>query len=231
MNLYGWSLAAFKQILGSHDSAVLQKATSQLSETLTKEPAQSKAKAWLRTLTEKGFPLRQDREPASEPEDGGLLRIQLETEIHVFGVYCLARAIAHDEHLDLAGESSNWTHAAVELLHRDLASCGFTKSKSCCVQYFYWMSGLSNGTPLFGDDFRTDWSFYTLFSNSDLATMIPVFQAAASFRRTLPEGYPEELTKKMVTSLSDAGKEFVLDLIKWFGQIQQAGQDAFILWW
>jgi len=93
------------------------------------------------------------------------------------------------------------------------------------------MSNLSNGSPLFGDDFRTEWSFYTLFSNQELATMIPVFQAAADFKRPLPEGYPEELTKKMVTGLSEGGKDFVADLINWFGQIQRAGQDAFILWW
>jgi len=231
MNLYGWSLPAFKKALGSNDPSVLEKATALISETLPKEPAQSKAKAWLRTLIEKGFPFRQDREPSSEPADGGLLTVKMETEAHAFTVYCLARAISRREHLDLARESSNWTHPAVGALYRDLASCGFTKSKSCCVQYFSWMSGLSNGTPLFGDDFRTEWSFYTLFSNNDLATMIPIFQAAADFRRTLPEGYPEELTKKMATGLSDAGKEFVLDLINWFGQIQQAGQDALILWW
>ena len=93
------------------------------------------------------------------------------------------------------------------------------------------MSSLSNGSPLFGDDFRTGWSFYSLFSNSDLAAIIPVFQAAADFKRVLPEGYTEELTKKMATGLSDNSKAFVLDLIKWFGQIQQAGQDAFVLWW
>ncbi len=231
MNLYGWSLSAFKQVLGSKDPAVLEKATTLISETLPKEPTQSKAKAWLRTLIVNGFPFQQDREPSSEAVDGGLLTVQMETEAHAFTVYCLARAIARDEDLDLAGESSNWTHPAIGSLYRDLAACGFTKSKSCCVQYFSWMSGFSNGTPLFGDDFRTEWSFYTLFSNSNLATMIPIFQAAADFRRTLPEGYPEELTKKMATSLSDASKEFVLDLIRWFGRIQQAGQDAFILWW
>jgi hypothetical protein len=231
MNLYGWSLPAFKQVLGSKDTAVLAKATAQLSETVTKEPARSKAKAWLRTLTEKGFPLQEDREPTSEPEDGGLLTVQMETEIHVFAVYCLARAVARDDHLDLASESSHWAHPAVGLLYRDLALCGFTKSTGCCVQYFSWMSGLSNGTPLFGDDFRTEWSFYTLFSNRDLATMIPVFQTAADFRRTLPEGFPEELAKKTATSLSEASKEFVLDLLKWFRQIQQKGQDAFVLWW
>jgi hypothetical protein len=155
----------------------------------------------------------------------------METEVHVFAAYCLARTIARHDHLDLASESSHWAHPAVGSLYRELASCGFTKSKNCCVQYFSWMSGLSNGSPLFGDDFRTEWSFYTLFSNRDLAAMIPVFQAAGDFKRSLPEEYPEELTKQMATSLSDGGKAFVLDLIKWFGQIQRAGQDAFILWW
>src|SRR5215217_2090478 len=168
MNLYGWSLPAFKQVLGSKDSAVLEKATALVSETLPKEPARSKAKAWLHTLVVNGFPFREDREQSSEPTDGGLLNVQMETEAHAFAMYCLARAIARDEYLDLAGESSNWTHPAVGSLYRDLASCGFTKSKSCCVQYFSWMSGLSNGTPLFGDDFRTEWSYYTLFTNSDL---------------------------------------------------------------
>lgn len=139
--------------------------------------------------------------------------------------------MASAEHLDLAAESSNWTHPAIGSLYRELASCGFTKSECCCVPFFSWMSGLSNGTPLFGDDFRTEWTFYTVFSNSDLATMVPVLQAAASFKRTLPEGYPQQFTKTMATGLSEESREFVLDLIKWFEQIQRAERDAFILWW
>jgi hypothetical protein len=231
MNLYGWSLPAFRQVLGSNDPAVLEKATALITKTLPKEPAQSQAKAWLRTLVEYGFPFQQEREPFPEPADGGLLTVQMETEAHVFTVHCLARAIAREGHLDLAGESSNWAHPAVASLYRELASCGFTKSKSCCVEYFSWMSSFSKGSPLFGDDFRTEWSFYSLFSNRDLAAMIPVFQAAADFKRALPEGYPKEVANKMATGLSDGGKAFVLDLIKWFGQIQQAGQDAFVIWW
>jgi hypothetical protein len=231
MNLYGWSLPAFKQVLGSKDSAVLEQAAALICETLPMEPAQSKAKAWLSRLIENGFPLRQERASPLEPADGELLTVQTETEIHVFAVYCLVRAIALDDYLNLASESSHWAHPGVGSLYSELASCGFTKSKSCGVQYFSWMSSLSNGSPLFGDDFRTEWSFYTLFSNSDLAAMIPVFQAAVDFKRVLPEGYPEELTKKMATGLSEDGKAFVLDLTKWFGQIQRAGQDAFILWW
>jgi hypothetical protein len=231
MNLYGWSLSDFKQILGSRDFAVLEKANALNSETFTKEPTQSKAKAWLRTLIEDGFPLQQESEQSSEPEDGGLLTVPMETEIHVFVVHCLARAIARDDFLDLASESSRWAHPAVGSLYGELATIGFTKSKDCGVQFFSWMSSLSNGSPLFGDDFRTEWSFYTHFSNGDLAAMIPVFQAATGFTRILPEELPEELTKQLATSLSSNGKEFLLDLIKWFGKIHQAGQDAFILWW
>lgn len=230
MNLYGWSLSAFTQVLGCKDSAVLERATARLSEALPMEPAQSKAKAWLHCLINDGFRLRKDRAPAREPADGGLLTLQMETETHVIALYCLVQAIARDDYLHLAAESSHWAHPAVGSLDRELASCGFTKSKDCRVEYFSWMSRLSNGSPLFGDDFHTEWSFYTQFSNRELAAMIPVFQAAADFRRSLPQGYPEEITKRMTTGLSDGGKEFVLNLIKWFGQLQRAGQDAFILW-
>jgi hypothetical protein len=231
MNLYGWRLSSLTQVLGSKDSALLGAATARLSEALPNEPALSKARAWLQTLIERGFPLRQDRPPPSEAADGGLLTLQMETEIHVTVVHCLARAIARADDLDLASESSNWAHPCVGSLHQELASCGFTRSKDCCAPYFSWMFRLSAGSPLFGDDFRTEWSFYTWFANEELAAMIPVFQAAADFQRPLPKGYPEEALKKMRVALSDSGKEFIGDLIKWFSRIQQAGQDAFILWW
>lgn len=231
MNLRGWSFPNFQQLLGSNDSAVLEKASELISETLEKEPAQqAKAKAWLRTLIQNGFAIREDRETSSEPADGGLLLVPMETEAHVFTVYCMARATARDDCLDLASESSSWHHSAVAALYDELSALKFHLSGKCPVEYHTWMSKLSNGSPIFGDDFLTDWSFYTLFSNRELAAMIPVLQAAADFQRSLPEGYPEEFTKKMATELSDFGKKFVLDLIKWYGQIQLAGQDAFILW-
>jgi hypothetical protein len=228
MNLYGWSLPAFQQVLGSRDCVVLEKAAALIVETLPEETVQSMATAWLRTLILNGFAFRTE---SPKPVDGGLLLVPMETEAHVFTVHCIARAIARDDHLDLASESSNWQHPAVAALYNELSACKFHLSGKCPVEFHTWMSKLSNGSPFFGDDFRTEWSFYTLFSNSELAAMIPVFQAAREFQRALPEGYPEELTKKMATGLSDAGKEFVLDLIKWFGQIQQVGQDALIIWW
>jgi hypothetical protein len=231
MNLCGWSLSSFAAVLGSKDATVLQAASARLKETLPEEPEHSKAQAWLRTLIEKGVPLREDRETPSEPNDGSLLTVQMETEVHVFAVYCIVRAIARDDYLDLASESSHWTHSAVTELYNDAASCGFTRSMDCCIEYHSWMSRLSNGSPLFGDDFRTQWSFYSYFRNQELAAMVPALQSADQFKRPLPEGFPDELTLSLKTALSDAGKEFNGELMRWFSQIQRAGQDAFILWW
>jgi hypothetical protein len=175
MNLYGWRLSSFRQVLGSKDTALLEAATARLAQALRQEPALSKAKAWLQTLIQSGFPLQQDHPPPSEPSTGGLITMHMETEIHVAVVHCLARASAGADDLDLAGESSDWAHPAVASLHQDLASCGFTRSNKCCPQYFTWMLRLSEGSPLFGDDFRTSWEFYTWFSNEELAAMVPVF--------------------------------------------------------
>jgi hypothetical protein len=231
MNLYGWRLSSFVRALGSKDSALLEAATARLSEALPKEPALSRARAWLQTLIGSGFPLRQDRPPPAPPADGGLLTLQMETDVHVAAVHCLARALAGEGDLDLAGESSDWAHPAVASLHQELVSCGFTRSPGCSVQYFTWMLRLSKGSPLFGDDFRTEWSFYTSFANEELAALVPVFQAAADFKRPVPKGPSEGARKKTRTGLSAGGKEFLGDLIRWFSRVQQAGQDAFILWW
>jgi hypothetical protein len=231
MNLYGWSMPSFTRVLGSKDPAVLDAAATRLSESLRHELARFKAVAWLRTLVNDGFPLREDRGPPAEATEGGLLAVQMETEAHAIVAYSIVRAIARPEHLDLAGESSNWTHAAVGSLYRELASCGFTKSKQCPAQYFTWMSKLSGGSPLFGDDFRSDWSFYSWFSNQELAAVVSVLQAAAEFKRPLPPGLPEAVAQRTPAELSESGKEFVGDLVGWFGQIQRVEQDAFILWW
>jgi len=230
MNIYGWSLTDFRNVLGNNDAVLLDKATALVHETLPNEPARSQAVAWLQTLLKKGFPLQSERGPAAAPVLGDLVTVKMENEAHVFAIYCLARAIAREGQLDLAGESSEWSQPAVNSLYRELGACGFTKSKDCCVQYFTWMSSLSRGTPLFGDDFQSEWSYYTVFSNRDLANMIPVFQAAADFKRTLPDNIPEEHARTIATELTDQGKVFLRDLGKWFGQIQQAGQDALILW-
>ena len=229
MNLYGWSFDSFTRVLGSKNAAVLEAATARLAECL-QEPNLSRGKAWLTTLIETGFPLARDRQPP-EPAGGGLLNVQMETEAHVFVVHCIARAIARDDYLDLAGESSNWKHPAVASLYNELAACQFKHSGKCPVEFHTWMWKLSDGSAIFGDDFRTDWSFYTLFTNHELAAIVPVFQAAEQFKRSLPDNLPEEHRAKMRTSLSEGGKQFIGDLIKWFSAIQRAGQDAFILWW
>jgi hypothetical protein len=230
MNLYGWSFDCFTQVLGSKNAAVLETATARLSECLD-EPNLSAGKAALTTLIETGFPLARDRQPPTKPAGGGLLNVQMETEVHVLAVHSIARAIAHQDYLDLAGESSTWKHPAVGSLYNELSACQFKHSGKCPVEFHTWMWTLSNGSPIFGDDFRTEWSFYSLFSNRELAAIIPVFQAAEQFKRSLPDNLPEDYRANMRTSLSEGGKQFIGDLTKWFSAIQRAGQDAFILWW
>lgn len=229
MNLYGWSYDSFTQVLGSKNAAVLDSATAHLSECLD-EPNLSRGKAWLTTLIETGFPLRRDRPPAPESAGGGLLNVQMETEVHVLVVHSIACAIARDDYLDLADETSNWQHPAVGSLYNELAACEFKRSGKCPVEYHSWMWKLSNGSPIFGDEFRTEWSFYSLFTNQELAAIIPVFQAAEQFKRSLPDNLPEDYRAQIRTTLSDDGKQFIGDLIKWFSAIHRAGQDAFIMW-
>jgi hypothetical protein len=239
MNIYGSSLTSFKHVLGSKDAPVLEAAMEWLTDAYPRDPdLLTKAKAWLRTLIEDGFPLRQDREPLSEPVDGALLIVHMETEMHAIVVYCIVQAIATEDHLHLAEESSSWAHPAVESLSRDLWNCGFTRSerrithsKESIVDYHKWMRKLVNGGPLFGDDFRSQWSFYSFFTNQELAFIIPIFQAALEFEGPVPDNIPDHLKDRVQTHLSEGAKRFLGDLIKWFGQIQQAGQDAFIMWW
>lgn len=231
MNLYGWSQRSFEQALGSKDSVVLDNATARLADVYKEEADLSVSKSWCRTLIEDGSPLRQQRQPPTIPVDGSLMTLRVETGMHVSVVHCIARAIAREEHLDLSGESSIWAHPAVGGLYRDLASCGFTRSGSCGRPFLVSMSKLSEGTPLFGDAFRTEWSFYTIFGNDELIEMIPMLQAANDFKRTLPKGCPEEMASTMMLCLSDGSSKFAERLIGWFSAIQREGQDAFILWW
>jgi hypothetical protein len=236
MHLYGWSFGSFLDALGSKNAAVLSAATALLSEAIDNGATRARGQAWLKTLIETGFPLAKDRKPSPQPDGGGLMTMLVETEAHVFAIHSLVRAIARGNDLNLSEESQSWTHPAVSGLYNELASLGFSRPtnndpKRWFLDYIRWMSGLSNGTPLFGDDFRSEWSFYTCFNNPDLAAMIPVLQAATEFQKRLPDDMPEEVRREYKTSLSEGSKAFVTAFTKWLTQIQQAGQDAFILWW
>jgi hypothetical protein len=231
MNLYGWSVQSFHDVLGSNDQGVLEAAMIHLADFLKDEPALARGNAWLRTLIEAGYPLRQDRPPQSEPADGGLLTVSMETETHVLVVHSIATAIRREAFLDLSGESSFWAHPAVTAVSRELSACGFTRSKACHTEYFGAMATLSKGSPLFGDDFRTGWSYYSVLTRPELTVLILILQAATDFTSPAAEGHPDESAKAMKTGLSATGKQFLGDLIGWFSQIEAAGQDAYIIWW
>ena len=231
INLYGCKLRQLLGVIGSKDSSVREIAGNYLSETLTDEAALAKACAWLRTLVDDGYPLKSEREPPSVPDDGSLLVTRLETELHAFVVYSIVRAVSRNTCLDLASDSSHWHHSAIVSLYNDFRICGFTRSKECPTRFLQLGSALSHGTPLFGDDFRTDWSFYTFLTNNDLENLVSVLEAARKFEKPVPDYVPAEVRKTMVTRLSDEGNAFAEELIAWFCQIQQAHQDAFIMWW
>ncbi len=236
MNLYGWSYESFTGVLGSNNAAVLKAAAMRFSEAFKDESLRARGEAWLRTLIEDGFPLAEDREPPSPPEDGGLLVMRMETEVHVIAVHSLVRAIAHDDYLDLASESDGLIHPAAHSLFREFSDCGFIYQAQLGKEYWGRWTRLLEGTPFFGDDFDSP-TFYSWFPNQDLAEMVPVFQAAAEFQRPYPKSFDaaqgearERLLRSYKTSLSEGGKAAATALGRWFGQIQQAGQDAFILW-
>jgi hypothetical protein len=236
MNLYGWSFQSFRDVLGSKNPSILKAATAHFAESQPDESVLARGKAWLQTLIETGYPLQRDCHLPTAPANGGLLTMQMETDTHAFAVYSLTRAIARDDHLDLSGESSDWAHPAASSLWAEVVACKFTRPESSDVRqwitnYVRWMTGLTEGTPLFGDAFRSQWSFYTWFSNEDLAAMVPVLQISAEFELPMPPNLPEEIRAKRKTRLSEGARSFIADLIKWFTRIQEAGQDAFILWW
>ncbi len=231
MNLFGWHQDAFAKVLGSKDSHILEQATEHLSKALTREPSLSEAKAWLHKLIDHGYTLRENRSPPTASSDGDLVVVRMELETHIFAVHSLVRAIALPDDINLATRSSYWWHSSVAAIVDDFTNCGFSKTKLYSRQFVIWLSKMNKGSPLFGDDFLTPWSFYTCIRMGELTEIIPVLQAALDFKRPLPEGAPEEYLKTIKTELSPTGKQFVQDLITWFKEITEAGQDAFIMWY
>ena len=231
MNLYGCSFQGFLDVLGSKDASALSAAETCLCESLSDPVVLGKARAWLRRLIEEGYPLQSQRPQPSVSEDGSLLVTQLETELHAVVVYSLMRTLFKDTCLDLAVESSTWHYSAIVALDNELGACGFMRSKECPTMFIDWMSALTGGSPLFGDGFRSDWSFYTVLTNEELTSLIAALEVARKFEKHIPDNYPETFRKAAFTKLSDAGNKFAKELGDWLRRIQQAEQDAFIYWW
>lgn len=231
MNLYGCQISAIHEAVGSKSDTLLEAASAQVADTLNEESARAKAIAWLETLIQTGHPLNSARPHPSVPEDGSLLVSHVETEIHVCALHCLIQGIQRDDWLDLSGQSSHWHHSAISALYNDLAACGFTKSTECPMELFRCLESLNHGTPLFGDDFRTDWSYYSLLPTNEVVGFIQALKVAVEFKRSIPDFIPEHLRETMVISLTDEAREFVTELSGWLRQIADSGQDAYILWW
>jgi hypothetical protein len=231
MNLYGCKLQSLIDAVGGNDYSIIESATKCLADVFHNDADFLKAKAWLRTLIYEGCPLRDSRQLPAVADDGGRLLSRMETEIHAFVVYAIVRSIARPEDHDFSSESSSWHHSAISALYDDLSTCGFTRSRQCPIRFHGWISAMSNGTPLFGDDFRTEWSFYSLLKNNDLSGLLAAFYVAMNYEREIPEMLPVEARVGLATRLSEAGRSLMADLSNWFTKIHEDGQDAFIFWW
>jgi hypothetical protein len=146
MNIYGWHFQDFRNLLGSNNSQVLKKATEILVESATEDYDPSKAKAWIRLLIEKGFTFREDRERPTEPVNGGLLTMRMETETHVSALYAIAKALAGEDAMDLSSESDTWKHPCIMSLYKDLGDCGFTLTEQGLRDLTNWILKLNHGS-------------------------------------------------------------------------------------
>jgi hypothetical protein len=137
--------------------------------------------------------------------------------------------LRREEFLNPAFDS--WSQGVSKALFGELHSCGFLQSDKSSVEFIQALRKLDSGTPLFGDDFCTGWEYYSVIDNPEIAILVGGFQAALDFERKLPDSMPDDVRRRFKTRLLDDTKKFICDLIGWFEQIQQAGQDAFIIWY
>lgn len=233
LNLYGCHIAAVLEAVGSQSAAVLQSACGHLGETISTtrgEDALKTATAWLTTLVQSGCPLASDRPQPSVSSDGGLLETHMETEVHVLALHSLIFSLRDDGWRDFSGESSMWHAGALGSLQRELRACGFTKSAECPPEFHQGMQRLIHGTPLFGDDFRSDWSTYCLLPGNMLPGFCETLQAAMNYEDSVPDYVPAEVRSTMTLRLSDNARRFVTEFSSWLQQISDAGQDAYILY-
>jgi len=158
----------------------------------------------------------------------GLVVMHMEAGIHFAAVFCLFEPLRRKEYLDPGFDL--WSDRVSLALSDDLRACGFNNSREYSVEFIQALWKLGGGTPLFGDDFCTNWEKYAIIENNQLAVLVAGFQAALGFKRKLPKSMSASDRKRIKTRLSDKPKEFISDLVGWLGQIQEAGQDAFILW-
>lgn len=226
MHLFGCRLERVRAALGRGDAELLATGMAQLEAAYGGHGIPPPAATWLRTLLTSGPP----EPPAPDPDDGGLLVVRLETEHHATAACVLARTCSGPDCLDFTLESSERLDSEVAGLCEEMQACLFTRSIWCPPVLLRGMTALSVGTPLFGDDFRSDGALYTIFPHAELADLAAALQAAVDYRRVVPERVPAALLKSMKTELSPAAKSFAAELAEWFSRLRLAEQDAFVMW-
>jgi hypothetical protein len=229
--LYGWKIQEFIDVIGSKNVKVQKAALGHLREVYESPGDQAelrKARAWLRTLINKGYPLRRDRKPPIVRADGELLLMRMETGIHVAVVNSLVQALRRDEFVQPLFD--RWSQGVSSAIHNELRACGLFGSRASSVEFITALSRLDGGTALFGDGFHTGWEYYSVIEKAQIGLLLAGFEAVLNFERKLPDGIPAEAKKRLRTRVSADARGLITELIDWFGKIERAGQDAFILW-
>ena len=231
MNLYSFELSSLIELLSSGEQGILAAAHENVEASLRAPDDRERAKLWVSRLVRDGVLLARDREPPSTPSDGDLLVSRLETELHVVGLFALIRAMTNPQALDLAVESSSWTRETLGAVIGEMRECGFLGSAECPRVLRESLAALDSGTPLFGDGFRTDWSYYSILQHAVLGETIAALERACAYRRPIPAYVPESVRKSVKAELSEAGRALVQELRGWLGKVMSAGHDALVLWW
>lgn len=146
-------------------------------------------------------------------------------------LHSLFQALREGQWLDLAGESSAWTLDGLNDLYADLVACGFAGSPSCSGTLLENLGRLRDGTPLFGDGFLTEWSYYSILRRSEVLELVADLTAAVDFERPLPAYVPPQVRDQMVLRLSPGALELATQLGAWCARIAAAGEDVYALWW
>ena len=230
MNLYGCSLVAIYEAIGSNSEVLLASASMMVTDLLRDDSERDNAIKWLGTLIQYGYPLKGVRSKPSAPEDGSLLVAHFETEAHILALHCLIQSIRKDNWGDLSERSSHWHRTAISALYKNLATCGCLKSSDCPTALFRCIEVLGNGSPLFGDDFYTDWSYYALIPQQDLIDFVRGLEFAITYAGPFSNDISRHTSDAAVTQLSDDGREFVNELSSWFTEIANLNQDAYVFW-
>ncbi|MBI1247035.1 hypothetical protein GC197_04230 [bacterium] len=216
MHLYGCNLATIRETFESGNAELLLAAQRRVISIYGNAELCARANAWLRALIEEGYSLSFDR-TADAPDS--------EAHPHAAAINGLVKTLAQPSWLDLSRDSSQWDQAAMEAFMNDVRGLKFESSAIPVYSKKFFpvtIAKLSGGTALFSDRFNYRWGYYCFLEHAELGLLLAALADVKTYKGELPD-LPSTRISKESERLIDA-------MIGLFQQIQQANQDAYVLW-